>query len=294
MKRLTLLLIAASLVLGGCGYSIPPDMVALRVGAGPFEPKKIKACIPANDRKLFWETNDSYYPFPTSEREWDATGPRKGSDSSKFRSVTKDNVVMKIPVTVRFTIKTDCPTLKKFYSKYVRRYGAEFETDGTYNEQWEILLRKLVADPADQTLDRIVQNYEWRKVWNDPKTKVAIERQMNDRLSARNSLLVQTAKASYFEGISVLVGTPTPGSATLQNAVAEEQQAVADAKSKEAEANARAAQARAELAVTEAQAAKKREAIAGYPSVEAYLRAQAIRQGLNPWQPTYVVPQGIR
>lgn len=292
MKKI-LLLIAASLLLSGCGYNIPPDMVALRVGAGPFEPKKIKECIPANDRKLFWETNDSYYPFPTSEREWDATA-RKGSDSGRFTSVTKDNVVMKVPVTVRFTIKTGCKDLKKFYTQYVRRYGAEFETNGEYNEQWIILLRKLVRDPADQTLDRIVQKYNWRNVWNDPKTKVAIEREFNERLAARNSLMVQTAKGSYFEGISVLVGTPTPDRQELKDAVALEQQAVADAKSKEAEADARAAQARAELAVTEAQAAKRREAIAGYPSVDDYLKAQAIRQRMNPWQPTYVVPQGIR
>lgn len=292
MKKV-LLLIAATLVLGGCGYNIPPDMVALRVGAGPFEPKKIKECIPANDRKLFWETNDSYYPFPTSEREWDATG-QKGADSKRFTSVTKDNVVMRIPVTVRFTLKTDCRTLKRFYTQYVRRYGAEFETDGTYNDQWETLLRKLVADPADQTLDRIVQKYNWRVVWNDPKTKVAIEREFNQRLTARNSLMVQTAKATYFDGISVLVGTPTPDRAELRNAVALEQQAVADAKSKEAEASARAAQARAELAVAQAEAAKKRQEIDGYPDVESYLRARAIQNGLNPWQPTYVVPQSVR
>lgn len=292
MKKV-LLLIAASLILSGCGYNIPPDMVALRVGAGPFEPKKIKECIPANDRKLFWETNDSYYPFPTSEREWDATG-KKGSDSGRFSSVTKDNVVMRVPVTVRFTLKTGCEDLKKFYAKYVRRYGAEFETNGEYNEQWTLLLRKLVGDPADQTLDRIIQKYNWRNVWNDPKTKVAIEREFNERLTAKNSLLVQTAKASYFEGVSVLVGTPTPDRAELRNAVALEQQAVADAKSKEAEADARAAQARAELAVTQAQAAKRREAIDGYGSIDAYLKALAIKRGQNPYQPTYVVPQQIR
>jgi hypothetical protein len=292
MKKV-LLLIAATLVLGGCGYNIPPDMVALRVGAGPFEPKKIKECIPPTDRKLFFETNDSYHHFPTSEREWDATG-KKGSDSAPFTSVTKDNVVMQIPVTVRFTIKTECEDLKKFYAKYVRRYGAEFKSNGEYNEQWETLLRKLVGDPADQTLDRIVQNYEWRKVWNDPKTKVAIEREFNKALSSPKSLMVQTAKDSYFDGISVLVGTPQPDRQELKDAVALEQQAVADAKSKEAEAGAREAQARAEVAVKEAEAAKKRATIAGYPSVEDYLKALAILNGQNPYQPNYHVTEGVR
>lgn len=292
MKKV-LLLIAASVLLSGCGYNIPPDMVALRVGAGPFEPKKIKACIPANDRQLFFQTNDKYYPFPTSEREWDATG-KSGSDSAPFTSVTKDNVVMEIPVTVRFTIKTGCEDLKKFYTKYVRRYGAEFDTDGAYNDQWETLLRKLVADPADQTLDRIIQKYNWRDVWNNPEVKVKITDEFNERLSARNSLMVQTAKGSYFDGISVLVLTPKPEREELRNAVALEQQAVADAKSKEAEAGARAAQARAEEAVAKAEAAKKRAEIDGYPSVDDYNKAKAIENGLNPYQPQIFSPMSPR
>lgn len=292
MKKI-LLLIAASLLLSGCGYNIPPDMVALRVGAGPMEAKKIKACIPANDRQWFWQTNDNYYPFPTSEREWDATGG-KGADSGPFTAVTKDNVIMKVPVTVRFTIKTDCANLKKFYKNYVRRYGAEFKTNGEYNEQWVVLLRKLVRDPADQQLDRIVQKYNYRKVWNDPGTKAAIEKEFNERLSSHTSLLVQTAKYSYFDGISVLIGTPILDNPQLASAIAREQQAVADAKSKEAEAVAREAQARAEIAVKEAEAEKRAAVIAGYPSIEDYLKALAINRGLNPYQPNFPFPMGVR
>lgn len=285
MKRMVLMLIAASLVLAGCGgYNVPPDMVALRVGAGPMEAKKIKDCIPANDRQWFWQTNDAYYPFPTSEREWDFTGGN-GSDSGPFTSVTKDNVIMKIPGNIRFTVKTDCTTLKKFYSKFVRRYGAEFGFDGSYNEQWTILLRKLVADPADQTLDRIVQKYTYRKVWNDPATKVAIEREFNQRLSAKNSLLAQTAKGTYFDGISVLIKTPILDNPSLANAIAQEQQAVASANSAKAKAEAEVMQRRAEVEVKKAEAAKRAAVIAGYPSIDAYLKDRMIQRGLNPEQP---------
>ena len=159
---------------------------ARRHGGGPHH----RGAVPVQEgrrlrglgsRKKFW-TNDDYPLFPTSEREWDATG-QTGSDCKDFTSVTKDKVVMDIPVTVRFTLKTDCPTLKKFYTSYARRYGAHFDSDGTYNDQWETLLRKLVADPSDQTLDRIVQQYNWQNVWNDPKTKTDIEQQLNAALA---------------------------------------------------------------------------------------------------------------
>lgn len=268
-------------------YSVPSDMVAVQVGAGPFEAKKIKDCKPPASRG--WFTNDKYVLFPTSEREWDATG-LEGSDSGRFKSVTKDNVNMYVPVTVRLTLKTECKDLKEFYARYARRYHTHFDSDGKYNDEWENLLRKLVATPADATLDRIIQDYNWRDVWNNPSTKVEIEQRLGEALSSPNSLLVQTAKGEFFEGISVLVGKPEPVDDVLAANVALEQANVAKAQSQKAQADAEAATARAQVAVAEAEAAKKRAEIAGYKNVSDYLRAKAIEAGLNPFQPTYLVP----
>jgi len=267
------------------GYSVPSDMVAIRVGAGPFEASKIKGdCIKPSTRGYF--TNDDYEYFPTSEREWDATG-QKGSDSGRFTSVTHDNVEMAIPVTVRFTLDTECDTLKEFYTRYARRYGVHFDNDGGYNDAWITVLRKLVADPADATLDRIIQDYDWRKVWNDPATKVEIEKRLNDNLESDNSLMVQTAKGQFFEGISVLVGKPEPTNGDLAKAVAAEQTAVATAQSQEAQAKADKARAEAQIAVAQAEAAKQAAVIAGFGSPENYLMYLAVQNGINPWQPSY-------
>jgi len=84
----------AVLALSSCGYSTPSDMVAVHVGEGPFEARHLKGCIQPSQRG--WWTNDTYALFPTSEREWDATG-QKGSDGPKMSSVTKDSVEMDIP-----------------------------------------------------------------------------------------------------------------------------------------------------------------------------------------------------
>jgi hypothetical protein len=277
-------------LLGACGYKTPPDLVAVRVGAGPTESAKIKGCVDGGSRKWFWQTNDKYVKFPTSEREWDATG-KKDSDSGRFSSITKDNVVMKIPVTIRFTLKTDCKNLTNFYAKFARRYDAHFTSSDDYTDGWETLLRKLIADPSDFALDRIVQEYNWRDVWKDPATKVALEKRLTEAINDPNSLLVQTANGkAYFENLSVIIGSPDPTNPELKAAVAREQAAVSDAQSKEAEARARAAQAQAEKAVAEAEAAKQRATIAGYPSVEAYLKAQCIAKGCNPYQPTFIWP----
>jgi len=277
------------------GYSVPSDMVAVRVGAGPFEASKLKGdCIPSSTRGFF--TNDDFEYFPTNEREWDATG-QTGSDAGRMQSVTKDSVQMYIPVTVRFTLITECDTLQDFYTRYARRYGVEFDNDGTYNEQWLTVLRKLVADPSDATLDRIIQDFNWRNVWNDPQTKVDIEKRLNDALQAETSLLTTTAKGTFFDGISVLIGKPEPVNEELAKAVAAEQTKVAQAQSEEAQAKADEAKALAQIAVEKAEADKQKAIISGYrlegmtaqEAIRAYNEAQLIASGGNPYQPNYVV-----
>lgn len=279
-------LVVGGLALSACGYNVPSDMVAVHIQHGPFQARKVVDCKPASSRG--WWSNDDYALFPTSEREWDATG-QKGSDSGPFTSVTRDNVIMRIPITVRFTLKTDCTDLKDFYTKFARRFGVEFQDDGTYNGAWITVLRKLVKDPSDTALDRIVQEYNWRDVWNNPQTKAAIEQRLNDTVQ---TYLKQTAHAEYFDNVTVLLGNAKPQNPELATAVASEQTKVAQAQSDQAQADADRAKALAQVAVAQAEAKKKQAEIDGYGGVEAYERLQAIQQGLNPFQPTYVVPNG--
>jgi type III secretory pathway component EscV len=133
-----------------------------------------------------------------------------------------------------------------------------------------------------------VQDYDWRNVWNDSATKVEIEQRLDEDLTKAGSLMEITAKGVFFEGISVIIGTPAPVNEALAIAVAEEQTLVAQAKSQEAQAAADEAKAKAQLAVTKAEAAKKEAEIAAYGSIENYLYAQAIERGLNPWRDTII------
>lgn len=269
-----------TLSLTSCGYSIPSDMVAIHIGEGPLEARKIKGegddrCLQPATRG--WWTNDTYYKVPTNEREWDASA-NDDADGGRFEVTTKDNVVMYVPVNIRFTIDTECEVLVEFYQKYLRRYGVEFEDDGGYNEEWISVLRRLVADPAEQELNALTQEYGWRDVWNDPDTKTALQNDLQSQLTAPDSAMTQAAKGVYFTGITVLVGKPKPQNKALAEAVAEEQTQVAQSKAAEAKAKADEATAKAEKAVAEAQAAKKRAEIAGYGSVQNYLYAQCIAE----------------
>lgn len=281
--------LAAALLVSSCGFSTPSDMVAVQEGRGA-EAKKVKGCKAPNERG-FWG-NDHYAYYPTNEREWVATG-QDSADAGRMKSVTNDNVEMYVPVTIQFSMITDCETITDFYMKHGRRNKAYFDEDGNYDSNWINTLEKLVATPSDAALDRIVQDYNWRDVWNDPTTKTDIEKKFTEALNSDTSLLVQRAQGKYFEDFSVLIGKPEPVQDALAAAVAEEQTAVATAKSAEAQASAQEAQALAEVAVAKAEAAKKRAEIAGYDDMtEDYLRYLAVNNGINPWQPTYLVGGG--
>lgn len=288
-----------TLSLTSCGYSVPSDMVAIHIGEGPFEARKIKG--EGNDRCLEpatrgWWTNDTYYLVPTNEREWDASA-NEDADGGRFEVTTKDNVEMLIPVNIRFTIDTECDALVEFYQKYLRRYGVEFEDDGGYNDEWIRLLRRLVADPSEQELNALTQEYDWRDVWNNPDTKTALQNDLQSQLTAPDSAMTAAAKGTYFTGITVLVGKPKPKNGALAQAVAEEQTKVAQSKALEAQAKADEATAKAQKAVAEAEAAKKRAEIEGYmlrgmsprEAMRAYNEANLIAEGGNPYQPTYII-----
>lgn len=279
MKRITIIIAALlmALTMTGCGISVPSDMVAIHMGDGPFENKKPKGCIEpgTKDNSI---TNDEYPKYPVNEREWDAS-ENDDADSGRFKAVTKDNVEMYIPLNIRFNLISPldseddarCDVLIDFHMKFGRRYGVEFEDDGSYNGAWIDVLRRLIRDPSETSLDRIIQQYNWRDVYNDPETKAAIEKSLLDPTLGIVPFIERSAKGVYFENFAVSMGSAEPVNTALRDAIAEEQNLVAGSQAREAEAKAKEAEARARIAVAKAEAAEQRAKIEGFTSVQAYL-----------------------
>ena len=279
------LLVPAALLVGlvaASSVNTGSNVTALQIGGGPIEDRKIKRCIPAGTHENLNSPGDDYVYYPLSERDWDATGQR-GADSDPMRSVSSDNVEMQVPIVVRFSMVTDCTTLKTWYNEHRQRYGASLTEDGHITSGWDLALRKLVADPLDAQLDRIVQRFPWRQVWNDPAIKAEIEQQVSDQME---TLVDRQARGHYFEGFTVLVKKPSPIDKELVASINESQKLLAVSEQAIARARADVTRADAEVKVARAQAAKRRAEIEGYGTTEAYLKALAVEKGLNPWQPT--------
>jgi hypothetical protein len=287
--------LASLLLLAGCASATTgPDMVDVHYAGGEFSAKKFVDCVDPSTRTGF-HPGDNYFGYPTRQISYDATGGQD-AESASFTVVSADNAELRVPTTVTFRLKTDCKSLRKFHESIGSRFDAAFDGSAKSSEfpdGWIKMLNFVIGKPLDQALDRAAQGDKWRELWNDPVTKAALEKEVS---SSIGPLVARQAGGDFFQDFSVLIQKPDPTNEQLKQAVADEQAAVAkansasaEARAQEAQAQADAAKARAQIAVAQAEASKTRAEINGYGGAENFLRHEAIQQGQNPFQPTYVV-----
>lgn len=301
MKKVIPLIFILAIFATGCStVDTAPDQVALHYKGGAFSDQQFNACVP-NGTRQFNGPGDIHIVFPTNQRSYDASGA-EGAERGPFTVVSDDSAELSVPVSVTFTLKSDCETLRRFHETVANKYGAALNSDGTPTPGWNNMLHFIIGKPLDVTLDRISQGYDWRQIWNDEKVRVEYEQEINRALPGL--VAERTGDEQFFDGFSALVQKPDPVDPALKAAIIEEQSTVADARAKEAaaraqkavveaEAAAAVAKAEAEVAVSRATAEARKAEIAPYGSPDAYNKSRAVENGINPWQPTiiYGVPQ---
>lgn len=281
---------ALALGMTGCATSIPAGQVGLVVDGYimiPTDPK-IKGCINPETSQV--EMTNDVYRYPARQISWDATGA-EGSERPPYRVVSSKDAPAEVdvPVVVTFDLTTDCDMLSEFHREFGTKYNGWLEDDGTTSQGWVDLLNYVVGQPLEQTILPIAQQYTWQKIWNDEEARTAFQQALLAQLPKASK--ARTNGKEFFTNFQVTVLKPDPVDDGLKEAIVNEQQGIAEANARKAAAEAAIAAAEAQTRQADQEALKKQSEISGYPSVEAYLRAQAVEKGLNPWQPTYVVPQ---
>lgn len=288
---LVVVAIAAALTMSGCTSAAPaPDVLTLHYKGGAFTSTSFDSCVNPGTRA--WEgPGDKYYSYPLSLRFWDATGG-ESSDASPITSVSDDNAEMSTPVIVNFTMRSDCQLIRQFHEAIGNRSQAYLDDENaSSSEGWRTLLNRIMGKPLETIVDRVAQQYKWREMWNDPSIRKEMEKQILAELP--NLVARQTDGVQYFESWAVTVNQPSVIDEGLLNLAREEQKTVANAnavkakaEADEAAASAQAALAEAQIKIAKAEAQKKLAEISGYPSVDAYLKALAIENGISPWATT--------
>lgn len=283
------LVVGAGVTLTSCSIGAEytdPSMVALRYAGGPTEGGKFKDCVEPGTKQY---SNDSYYPYPTTQREdvWDTDnygGGSNSADHADMQVIDRDGNIAFVKVKVSFYLNTDCDVLRAFHEKIGRTRHAYFDKDGSYGDGWIWAMDNYISSAVIDQAKGAAIPYTVEEMWLKPEIR--------DKMAKHILANLQESVDSGMEGdeqfykdfsVRVFGVSPDPEFTTLYK-----ERKAAQVKADTAEANKRAqiAEAQAQAAVAREQAKVKAAEIAGYPSVDAYLKAKAIEKGMNPFQPS--------
>jgi regulator of protease activity HflC (stomatin/prohibitin superfamily) len=289
----------AAISLSGCSYSAmgPSEQAVLE--NDPFLPggdHNLTGCIaPANTQGT---TFAKVHKFPARQIVWNATTDQN-RDVDPYVAITSPEATaqMAVPVSVTMDFTRNCDALKKFYAEYASGYNGVLTDDGKESQGWRNLLGHVIGQPLQDTINRVLVKYPWKKVYNEQSVLNELREEIDKDLPAASR--ARTNGDTYFDHFQVTVLKPQPVDPNLKAAVDAQQVAVQQAQASQAsgiaQAAANEAKANAEVAAAEAQARAeaqkaltKRAEISGYGSVDDYIKAMLAEKGVNPYQPQLV------
>lgn len=283
--------IAIAAALTGCTqHFTDPSMVALRYSGGLTEGGKFVECVDPGVKTV---DNDTYYNYPTTQREdvWDSARfnaddvAGSSADQGDLQVTDKTGNTVGLKVKAVFTLNTDCDVLQEFHEKIGRTREAWFDEESKYGSGWLWVMNNYISSAVEEEAANYAVNYTVEELWLDPsvRDKLAsdiednIQKAVNDRMEG---------KAEFFKigDISIINALPN---AEFQELYQDRKNSQVRAQTAEANKQAQIAEAQASAAVAEEQAKAKAAEISGYGGPDAYLRWLAIQEGMNPYQPNY-------
>lgn len=293
---------AAVAALAGCDYQAAASGVQGVVQQGSFTgtaDKTLIDCIKPAETKN--ELNNSVFWYPAHQISWSATSD-PGSERGPYDVVSSAEAPadVLVPLTVTFDLTQDCNLLKQFHAKIGTKYNGWVNEDGSESDGWKQLVNYVVGQPLQNTLNTVSQNYTWQQIWNDEKVRREFTEALDKDLPAASK--ARTEGVEYFTNFQISVYKPTPANSALKAAIelkqaniqaaqAEQAKGVAEAQAAQAKAEAQLSQAKAETATAQQEALRQEAEISGFGNVEEYNKWLAVTKGINPYQPTYVLPQ---
>lgn len=291
-SKLAVLGVAAALLLTGCGFKEAQSGEIGVIQNGSFFPgadKNLVGCLApeTTENRMF----DEIFYYPARQISFDATG-QEGSERGAYTVVSNADAPaeLHVPVVITMDLTSDCEELQNFHRTMGTKYSAWMGgSPRTTSEGWVQLLNYAVGQPTEVSLVRLAQKYPWQQIWNDDAIRIEFEQALQQDLPER---IKSRTGGEFFTNIQVTVGKPDPVNDELKAAIAQEQQVITEANAKREAAIADVEVAKEETKVAQERARQREAEIAGFPSVEDYLRAQMIDKGLNPYQPQLVpLPQ---
>lgn len=179
----------------GCSrVSTAPDEVMLHYAGGVFEANRFERCISPSSGATILGPGDTSFSYPFGQRTFDFTGS-DDAESTPITVVSKDNVQMTVAGSATFTLNTDCAVLRQFHERIGLKYAAYQDGGGHTSSGWRRMLNFYLKQPLDRALDAASQEFEWRRLFNDPNVKQQWEARVGE---LAREFIKETAGAEYF------------------------------------------------------------------------------------------------
>lgn len=282
---------AVTAVLTGCTqHFTDPSMVSLRYAGGVSEGGAFVECVDPGVKQV---SNDTYYNYPTTQREdvWDSARFNKddvagsSADQGSLRVTDKSGNLVDLKVKAVFKLETKCETLQEFHEKIGRTRDAWFDEESKYGAGWLWVMNNYISSAVEQEASNFAVNYSVEELWLDPSVRDKLSKDIEENIQeAVNDRMEGDTQFFTIGDVSIFGAEPD---ADFQKLYQERKNSQVKAETAEANKQSQITEAQASAAVAEEQAKARAAEIAGYGGPEAYLRWLAIKEGMNPYQPSY-------
>lgn len=179
-----------------------PDEVAVVYNAARGSATTFSRCVGASARQGV-SASDNTWTYPAGQRFFKFSSD-PGAESGALSVVSKDNVQMEVTGVALFALNTSCQTLRQFHERIGLKTGAYFygtetaaDSSAPDTRGWASMLATYFQQPLDRALDAAAQEFEWKKLFNDPAAKQAWEQRVGVLFA---QFVKETTGGAYFCG----------------------------------------------------------------------------------------------
>lgn len=309
IKRIATAVLGLGLILGMSACSSDglsdPAFTTLRYEGGDTGGSKFKECVEPGEKLV---SNDKFYSYPNTQREavWDSDYYEQKGSSADYPDLVvtdKDGREVFVKMKISFNLNTSCDkvevdgkeypggTVQAFHELIGKTRNAYFDTsedgNGSYGAGWLWAMNNYIATPVTDFVSKAARTEQVETLYAETAKQEEIERALAEQMPQLVNDVMET-DLQFYDNFTVSIYKMTPDSEYL-GLIKERENAQIKAETAQKNAEARVAEANANAKIAEAEAKIKQAEIEGYGGFENFNKHNAVNNGLNPYQPTYIV-----
>lgn len=222
MKRNLALLAVLALMATGCSLaSSEINETCLVYSGGVTQDKEFESILKAGSTNNQIGMGSSVYCYPNDQRSWVS-----GQDAPEVTVVSNDEVNLKVPYQLYFTVNTSQDVIQEFHE----RIGVK--TEAWTPDGWTAMLNTYFAPQVDRAMDEAALKYDWRELRSNEEARQEFQRSVVTSLKRK---VVEVIGGDYFCGpgyvgegspcgdFTFTVGKPEPTNKSLVASIEQEQ-----------------------------------------------------------------------